>query len=384
MTGFFTSPRLAWGPGAVEQLSGLGARRAALVVDRGVVGHPGPRRVSEELAKSETVVETFEVGVEADRLDSVGELAQRMTTFGPDWVVAMGGGRTLDAAKAARLLVEKPDLSLATLTPVFELPEPPRCRLAAIPTTSGSGSEASWSVDLRSPEGEPVELAHRALVPDWAIVDSAFASALPNDLRRDGGLESLGQAVEAYLSAWANPFSDALALSVVRTVFERLPHALKWSDDPDAKEALHYAATLAGLAASNAQRGVAHALARALAGPTGLPYGQLIGILLPRVLEFDRPSARDRVETLALAVQTAEDRSPVPFEVRMARLYETLRVPGSLEAAGVDRSRVDAARDRITANALRSPAVLANPRVPGANDLALLVAEIVGRSGPAP
>ena len=384
MTGFFTSPRIAWGPGAVEQLSGLGARRAALLVDHGVAGHPGPRRVTEELAKSETVVETFEVGVEGDRLDSVGELAQRLAGFGPDWVVAVGGGRTLDTAKAARLLVEKPDLPLPSLTPVFELPDPPRCHLAAIPTTSGSGSEASWSVDLRTLDEEPIELAHRALVPDWAIVDAAFAGGLSNDLRRDGGLESLGQAVEAYLSAWANPFSDALALSVVRTVFERLPHALKWSDDPDAKEALHYAATLAGLAASNAQRGVAHALARALAGPTKLPYGQIVGILLPRVLEFDRPSARDRIEALALTVQTAEDRSPIPFEVRMARLFETLRVPGSLEAAGVDRSRVDAARDRIVASALRSPAVLANPRVPGENDLRLLLTEIVARPGPAP
>jgi len=309
-------------------------------------------------------------------------MAKRIAEFGPDWVVAIGGGRTLDGAKAARLLLEKPDLSLLQLTPVFDLPEPPRCRFVAVPTTSGSGAEASWSVDLRSPDGDPIELAHRALVPDWAIVDAGFASSLPNDLRRDGGLESLGQAVEAYLSAWANPFSDALALSVVRTVFERLPHALKWSDDPDAKEALHYAATLAGLAASNAQRGVAHALARALSGPAGLSYGQLVGILLPRVLEFDRPSARDRIEALALAVHTAEDRAPVPFEVRMTRLLETVRAPGSLEAAGVDRSRLDTVRPRVVASALRSPAVLANPRVPGERDLEQLLADAWGRSGP--
>ena len=286
------------------------------MVDPAVAAHAGPQRVTEELAKSGTVIERFDAGPWADRVDSVGELARRMGEFGPDWLVVLGGGRTLDGAKAARLLFERPDLSLPTLTPMFELPEPSRCRLVAVPTTSGSGSEASWSVDLRSAEGEPIELAHRALVPDWAIVDAGFAGALPNELRRDGGLEALGQAMEAYLSAWANPFSDALALSVVRTVFERLPHALRWSDDPDAKEALHYAATLAGLAASNAQRGVAHALARALVLPTGLPYGRLMGILLPHVLEFDRPSARDRVEALALALHTADDRGSVPLEVR--------------------------------------------------------------------
>jgi alcohol dehydrogenase class IV len=384
MTGFFTSPRIAWGPGAVEQLSGLAARRAFLVVDPAVAAHRGHQRIVEELGKSETVVEVIEAGPEVDRLDSVGELAKRMIDFAPDWVVAVGGGRTLDGAKAARLVLERPDLSLSDLTPVFELPDPPRCRLVTVPTTSGSGSEASWNADLRSAEEEPFELAHRALVPDWAIVDGGFAEGLSNDLLRDGAFEALAQATEAYLSAWANPFSDALALSVTRTVFGRLPHALKWSDDPDAKEALHYAATLAGLASSNAQRGVAHALARALLRPTGLPYGRLVGMLLPHVLEFDRPSARDRVETLAVAVQSPDDRSSLPLGTRLVRLLETLRVPGSLAVAGVDRSRLDAARPTIVAETLRSPAVLANPRVPGPRDIELLIDQVSGRSGSSP
>jgi len=384
MTGFFTSPHIAWGPGAVEQLSGLAARRAFLVVDPAVAAHHGHLRVAEELAKSSTVVEVFEAGPQVDRLDSVAELAKRMSDFGPDWLVAIGGGRTLDGTKAARLVLVRPDLSLADLPPVFELPDPPRCRLVAIPTTSGSGSEASWSVDLRSTEEEPVEFAHRALVPDWAVVDVGFAETLPNDLLRDGGFEALAQATEAYLSAWANPFSDALALSVARTVFERLPHALKWSDDPDAKEAVHYAATLAGLAASNAQRGVGHALARALVQPTGLSYGRLVGLLLPYVLEFDRPSARDRIEVLAAVTRSPDDRASVPLGTRVLRLLETLRVPGSLAAAGVDRTRLDLLRPTIVTNTLRSPAVLANPRVPGPHDIELLLDEAFGRPGSAP
>jgi len=381
MTGFFTAPRIAWGPGALEQLSGLGARRAAVVVDPAVAAQPGPRRVVEELGKSDTVLDVVTADAQVDRLDTVATLARRLHDFAPDWIVAVGGGRTLDGVKAARLLVEQPALSLGTLTPVFEFPETPRCRLVAVPTTSGSGAEASWNADLRTPEDVPVELAHRALVPDWAIVDARFADALPNDLRRDGGLEVLAQATEAYLSAWTNPFSDALATSAVRTVFERLPHALRWSDDPDAKEAVHGAATLAGLAASNAQRGVAHALARALAGPTGLPYGRLLGMLLPRVLEFDRPSARDRIEALGRAVFTAEDRAAVPIEQRLGRLYEILRVPVSLASTGIDRTRIDAVRPTLLENALRSPAVLANPRVPGPRELDGLLDAVLASSG---
>lgn len=381
MTGFFTSPRVAWGPGAVEQLSGLGARRAFLVVDPSVASHQGHRRVAEELAKSDTVVEVFGAGPDVDRLDAVGALAKRLTDFGPDWLVAIGGGRTLDGAKAARLAFERPDLSLSTLTPMFELPEPPRCRLVAVPTTSGSGSEASWTVDLRSIEEEPVEIAHRALVPDWAIVDASFSETLSNDLRRDGAMEALAQATESYLSAWANPFSDALALSVVRTVFERLPHAIKWSDDPEAKEVLHYAASLAGLAASNAQRGIAHALARALVGPTGLSYARLLGIVLPYSLEFDHPSARDRLEALGALVRRPDETSPLPIAVRVRKFYESVRFPNDLKAAGVPPEKFEESRAKIIARALRIPSVLANPRVPSASDLdAMLTSVAVGAS----
>jgi len=379
MTGFFTSPRIAWGPGAVEQLSGLGARRAFLVVDPSVAGHEGPRRVVEELAKSETVTELFTAAPHPNRIDSVDELAKRVTDFAPDWLVAIGGGRTLDATKAARLRFEKPDLSFDPPAPMVELPDPPRCRLAAIPTTSGSGSEASWSVDLWSTDAEPLEFAHRALVPDWAVVDVSFAESLPNDLLRDGGVEALAQASEAYLSAWANPFSDALAVAAARTVLERLPRALKWSDDPDAKEAVHGAATIAGLAASNAQRGVAHALARALIAPTGLSYAQLLGIALPYALEFAHPSARDRLESLSAAMRRPDEGGSVPIAARVRKFYESVRFPTDLRAAGVPPERLSEDRARIVAMTLRSPAVLANPRVPSGPEVeALLTAMSIG------
>jgi len=377
MTGYFTSPRIAWGPGAVEQLSGLGARRAFLAVDPGVASHDGHRRVVEELAKSQTIVETFVVGPDPDRFDSVGALAKRLTDFAPDWLVAVGGGRTMDGAKAARLLFERPDLSLAALPPVLELSDPPRCRMVAIPTTGGSGSEASWSVDLRSVDGDPIELAHRSMVPEWAIVDGTFGESLSNDLRRDGGVEALAQATEAFLSAWSNPFSDALALSVVRTVFERLPHALKWSDDPEANEAVFYAATLAGLASSNAQRGVAHALARALVGPTGLPYARLLGIVLPYALDFDHPSARDRLEALGAAVRRPEDGSSLPIAARLRKFYEVVRLPPDLKTAGVGVEQLESSREKIVSHALRIPGALANPRVPSASELNGLLTNVV-------
>ena len=378
MTGYFVAPRIAWGPGAVEELSGLGSRRAALVVDPAVLRRDGHRRVAEELAKGDASVEVLPAAEVPDSIESVKALATRLTSLTPDLVVAVGGGRVLDASKAARLLYEQPDLSLEALPPVFEMPTPPRCRVVAIPTTSGSGSDASWASDLYRSDGTPVELAHRGLVPDWSLVDAGFAASLRPEQLLEGALETAAQAVEAYLSAWSNPFSDALALDAVATAVRRLPHALRWSDDPDARTALHYAATLAGLAASNAQRGVAHALARALVPATGLPYGRLLGILLPYAAEFAHSSARDRLEVLSGVTAGEEETTRVPLAVRLRRLYETFRFPTSLVAAGVPADALSGHRDEIVARSLRSPAVLANPRVPSDREVGQLLDAATG------
>ncbi|HXW67038.1 MAG TPA: iron-containing alcohol dehydrogenase [Thermoplasmata archaeon] len=378
MSGFFVAPRIAWGTGAIEQLSGLGARRALLLVDRSLASASGPRRIAEELAKSDATIETVTDVGEPETLAGVRILAERIRQQAPDWVVAVGGGRTIDGAKAARLAAERPDADLASFTPMADVTEPPRIRLAAIPSTSGSGAEASWAADLFADDGSPIELAHRALVPDWALIDPALARGLPVDERVDGGFETLALAAEAYVSAWSNPFSDALAGAAAATVVERLPHAVRWSDDPDALEALHFAATLGGLAASNAQRGLAHALARALVRPTGLRYGRLLGIALPYVLDFDQPGARDRLERLADRVRAHDDRTETTLAERARRLADQVRLPLTVREAGGDLERARASLERVVAETRRAPASLGNPRVPTAAEVADLARAILG------
>jgi alcohol dehydrogenase class IV len=373
MVGFFTAPAIAWGTGALEQLSALGARRAAVVVDPAVASQAGPRRVVEELEQGGASVTSFADRSVSNRVEAVGELAGRLRGFGPDWVVAVGGGTTIDGAKAARLLLERPDLSLEKPPVDLAVPERPRTHLAAVPTTSGSGAEASWSVDLVTPDGTPVELAHRTLVPDWAIVDPMLAATLPASAVAAGALEAAAQACEAYLSAWANPFSDALAVDALSTVVRRLLSSLRWSDDVDARASLHYAATEAGLAQSNSQRGIAHALARALARPTALGYGTLLGIVLPAALEFDRPSARERLEALADVLRSPGESAVLPVAERLRRLAASSGAPTDLTSAGITPEVIAAERPRIVADTLRSPAVLANPRVPSGPDVERLL-----------
>jgi alcohol dehydrogenase class IV len=378
MTGFFLAPRIGWGPGAIEQLSGLGARSAIVVVDENVARLRGERRIVEELLKSETVVETVVAHAAPDGHAAVEGLTAALHGSTADWIVAVGGGRLLDGVKAARFAAELDGMDLTGVTPAHAAPDPPRRRLVALPTTSGSGSEVTWTSDLTAADGLPLEVAHRALMPEWALVDPALASGLGVDLVVDGGLETLAAAAEAYLSAWSNPLSDSLAISAVATVLERLPHAVRWSDDPDAREAIHYAATSAGLAASNAQRGVAHALARALVGPTGLSYGRLVGIALPFVLDFDRTGARDRLERLAEFVRPRDERGEVALAERVRRLAELVHRPATVRAAGGNATAALAALDSVLGAVRRSPGILSNPRVPTDEELRQLAALVLG------
>lgn len=384
MVGFFTGPSIAWGTAALEQLSGLGAVRAAVVVDPAVAARDGPRRAVEELERGGASVTTIVDLPASNRVPDVLALVRRLRSLDPDWIVAVGGGTTIDAVKAARLLLERPEVTLERPPIDLALPASPRHRLAAVPTTSGSGAEASWAVDLVAPDGSPVDLADRTLVPEWAIVDVRFAAGLPDAELAAGAFEAAALACEAYLSAWANPFSDALAVDVVRTVVRRLPHALRWSDDVDAREALHVAATMAGLAHSNAQRGIAHALARALGRPTGLGYGKLLAIVLPTVLEFDRPASRERLENLADTLRTTEEPTTPTVVERFRRLGAGLGMPASLAAAGVAIDAVARERARIVAETLRSAAVLANPRIPSAREVDELLDAVVGTGAEPP
>ena len=295
MQGVFSAPRIVAGAGAIETLSGLGALRPLVVVDPGLARATGPRRVAEELEKPEgAVVTTVSDVTVGPTIADIERAVPAVRGAAPDLFVAVGGGSTIDTAKALWVRYVRPDVALESVTPIVELDLRSRARFVAVPTTSGSGSEATWTSELRADDGRPVDLATRELVPDWALLDASLADSAPPQVRADAAADLLGHAIEALGSEWGNAFSDAVGRDALATALTVLPKLARHPDDDDARAALHHAATLAGLAASNAQVGVAHALARALGPSTGLSHGRLVGVLLPYATEFNFPSARDR------------------------------------------------------------------------------------------
>lgn len=379
MPGFFTLPRIAWGTGAVEQLSGLGARRVFLLTEPEIASTDGVRRIVEEFEKGGASVTSHAAAGPLGRIATVEALAARGRETGPDWICAVGSGDLIDAAKAMRLRFELPDVALDEVNPLTEFPSAPRSRLVAIPATSGRGREVSGAIALEREDGSPLEIFLRELAPDWAMVDPHLARWVPTARGIDTGLPVLGQAIESLVSAWSNPFSDALAFDALLQSATQLPKLGRPMDDEVARERLHYAATQAGMAAANAQVGIAHAFALALREPTGLPYDRLYGIVLPFAVEFNFRSARDRFEAISgVLASAAGEGGRIDLPLRLRTLLEGLRVPADLVAAGVDRTALWGRRKEIVARLLRSPATLANPRVPSEGEAERLIELLLG------
>lgn len=375
MQGVFTSPKIVVGPGAIEALSGLGSRRSLLVVDPAIARDNRHQRVVEELQKPDgSVAAVFQDITLEPTVADIERGVAATRSAAPDLIVALGGGSTIDTAKALWVRYVRPDLPLESITPLVELGLRTRTGFVAIPTTSGSGSDATWTAELRSADGRPFDLATRELVPDWSLVDASLADTVPPPARADAAADLLGHAVESLGSEWANPFTDAVARDALATALTVLPKIARHPEDDDARAALHHAATLAGLAASNAQLGVAHALARALGPSTALSHGRLVGILLPYATEFNYPSARDRYARLTgpLGTPIAPNRSALAERLRS--VLAPLGIPRTLADAGVDRVRAEGGRAAAIAHAARTPSAVANPRVPSEEELARLLA----------
>lgn len=364
MTAYFSGPRIAMGPAALEEAYRIGAARPAVIVDPTVARLGLDRRLLDELGRAGATTERIVLPEGEPTVAGAGRLADALRPTRPDQIVALGGGRTIDAAKAAWLLLARPDLPLEGRSPLDELRLRAVAGFVAVPTTCGSGADVSWSAVVRSADAAPIELASRELVPDWSLLDPTLLESLPVELVAATAAGLVAHALEATLSAWANPFSDALGRDALATAFRELPIAMKRAGGEEARSALQHAASLAGLAASNAQFGAAHALALALGPVDRCPYGRLVGTILPYVAEFNYPSARDRYQALApiLGPRASTDRSAVAERLR--GLWNQARIPRTLAEAGVPEELRRERRAVTVARARSVASTMANPRVP--------------------
>ncbi len=276
----------------------------------------------------------------------------------PDTLIALGGGSPMDCAKAILYLQD------------------PRPFFAAIPTTSGSGSEMT-AFSIVTADGVKKPIIDEALRPDWAILDESLLQKLPKSLVADTGMDVLAHCLEALAATGASSFSDALAQGAFCLCFKRL-HA-SFSGDISVRGPIHEAASMAGLAFDHAGLGVLHALAHALGGRFHVPHGRLCGILIPAVLEFNAPVCQERYVRLARMAGcngATEHMALRSLIAALSRLRSSLELPGSLQQAGISPRDLRLAMDGLTEAALQDRCLATTPRKPSREDLKALLQQV--------
>ncbi len=229
--------------------------------------------------------------------DTVKKGVEMMNYFEPDCIIALGGGSAIDAAKGMWLLYEQPDVNLDALKPkfldirkrVYKIDDlGKKAKMVAIPTTSGTGSETtSFAVISDKEKNMKYPLADYALVPTIAIVDPELVYTLPKSVVADTGMDVLTHAIEAYVSNMASDYTDGLAVKAVELVFEYLERSYNDANDKVAREKMHNASTIAGMAFSNAFLGINHSIAHKIGAEFHVPHGRANAILLPHVIKYN-------------------------------------------------------------------------------------------------
>lgn len=289
-------------------------------------------------------------------LSAMGPLLAELRRFAPDWIVAVGGGSALDAAKLAWIFYEHPDADVERLTRPFALPAlRGRARFAAAPTTAGTGSEVSSSaLFVERPGGEKRAIVSHALLPDLVVLDPELAVGAPRRAAVAAGLDALAHAVEGYVSRIENPMADEQAEQAIRILLRDLAASVAEPRDRARTLRVMHAALMAGWTQNLKVPGVGHAIAHQLAR-LGLAHGRCTGALLAPAMRFNcgEPRARARYDGLACALGLGDAHGLI------ARI-ESLRA--ELGAEALPRAALEK-RDEIAAAALRDPCARVNPRL---------------------
>ncbi|RJX40595.1 bifunctional acetaldehyde-CoA/alcohol dehydrogenase [Paenibacillus pinisoli] len=400
MQWFKIPPKIYFEKGATQYLEKMpGISRVLVVTDEMMVKLGYVEKLEYYLRKrtSPVSIEVF-ANVEPDpSVETVERGTRLMEGFRPDCIIALGGGSPMDAAKAMWLFYEYPETDFHSLKQkfldirkrVYKYPRlGEKAKFVAIPTTSGTGSEVtSFAVITDKQEGHTkYPLADYELTPDVAIIDPEFVYSLPKTAVADTGMDVLTHAIESYVSVMASDYTDGLALHAIKLVFQNLEKSYHTAD-PLAREKMHNASTIAGMAFANAFLGINHSLAHKWGGEYHTAHGRTNAILMPHVIRYNaqKPTkfasfpkyshfvADERYADIARmlglpARTTAEGVNSLIEAIR--KLNQSLGIPEKFQELGVDPADFEAKVDYLADRAFEDQCTTANPRMPLVKELA--------------
>ncbi len=384
---FFRSPTIVFGEEALLHIRELKGARAFVVVDKTIQQAGLLAPVLFQLAHAGMQTKIYDDVPVEPTVDDIYAAMPMLNAFDPDWIVAVGGGSVMDAAKAMWLRYENPALDLTSISPLDSINIREKAQFIAIPTTAGTGSEATWAFVLTDlgdeKNNEPprkIGTGHPLAVPDYAIVDPVMTVTLPEDLTANTGIDALTQAIEGYVATWNNDFTDGLCLVATKLAFEYLPQVYADPSNLEAREKMANCAAIAGLGYINSMAGCAHSMGHALGALFELPHGRAVGLCLPYVIEFYTSEARPndtetrfidiaRFVGLDAAAVQSEHAAGMALADKISALLKQLDLPLTLEQAGITREQFDSELDNLINNALSDSVIFTSPRQPSEAEL---------------
>src|SRR6056297_2159547 len=395
MLWFRMPPKIYFKPGSLDYaLDDLtGKERAFIVTDAFLAQSGYLDGITKKLGQLGIAYEMF-TEVEPDpTLATARSGAARMENYQPDVILAVGGGSPMDAAKIMWLLYEKPDADFESMAMrfmdirkrIYQFPKMGRkADMVTTPTTSGTGPEITpFAVITDEKSGMKYPIADYELTPQIAICDSELVKEMPASLTAFSGIDALTHALEALVSTYATEYTNPMALESIRLLFEYLPRAYKkGAADPEAREKVHHAANMAGMAFSNAFLGVCHSMAHKLGAFFHIPHGLANALLINQVIRFNAndaptkqgtfpmyryPQAAERysraADYLGLGGKNIEEKVE-RLIIAIDRLKKELELPASIEAAGVEASEFTDKIEVMSEAAFDDQCTGTNPRFP--------------------
>ncbi|EJT6474480.1 TPA: iron-containing alcohol dehydrogenase [Clostridium perfringens] len=363
----FTLPRdIYHGKDSLEVLKSLEGKKAFIVIGGGSMKRFGfLDKVLSYLKEANMETKVFE-GVEPDpSVETVMKGAKEMEEFNPDWIVSIGGGSPIDAAKAMWIFYEYPDFTFEKAIVPFGLPKLRRkAKFVAIPSTSGTATEVTaFSVITDYKAKIKYPLADFEITPDIAIVDPSLAETMPEKLVAHTGMDALTHAIEAYTASLRSNFTDPLALKAIEMVNMHLVNSYK--GDMEARGEMHEAQCLAGMAFSNALLGIVHSMAHKVGAVFHIPHGCANAIFLPYVIKYNRKACEDRYANIArhIGLKGESERELTDALIDLINKFnKELNIPSSMKEYGIDENDFKANLKFIAHNAVLDPCTGSNPR----------------------
>jgi alcohol dehydrogenase len=376
----FSIPRtIYYGEGALEKLGTLKGKAAAIVTGGSSMKKAGFLDRAAGILQKAGFKTVIIDGVEPNpSVETVRRGAKQMEELGPDWIVAIGGGSAIDAAKVMWCFYEHPELAFEDIITPGSMPAlRTKARFVAIPSTSGTASEiTAFSVITDTAKRIKYPIVAADMVPDVAILDPVIPACMPASVTANTGMDVMAHAVEAVASTAATSFTDPYAIEAMRLVLGNLERAYANPADMEARANMHNASALAGMAFTNASLGLVHSLAHKVGGEFGVTHGLANAILMPYIIDFNRKSTSKYAwAEKALGIKDLAE--------AVRRLNKKLGIPADFKGCAevpFGESKFNQVLDRMSANAHADPCTLTNPGAPTVADVkAIYTAAYYGR-----